>query len=362
MNIEAIETGFARFMFKHVEQAARRRLWLKLAKMMGNDVQLLQAIESIKDRRIAAGGKTHPEAIALTAWAKKIRNGERLSGAMEGWVGTEEMMLIAAGEQSGQVEEALKSTARMMVAKKAISTAVFSGLAYPLVLILMAFAVMYLFGFKIVPSFTKVVQGDNWHGMARVMIDVSTFAKTWLWLIAIVLIGLLSVFFASLSRFDGALRIKLDRYAPYSIYRIMQGSTWLIATAALVNAGLRNESALEQLSETASPWMRRRIQACLYVMRSGLNMGDALAKTGYEFPDREIIDDLSVYAALSGFNDALALLGREWLDESVEQIRAKMQVVFGASMLIVGGLVALMVSGMMEMQLQMAQMLQQTVQ
>lgn len=356
--LHELEATYAKFAFKKAN-SGRRRLWLKLAKMTANGVQIVNAIESIRNRRIAAGGKNDPETIALTTWLLKIKNGARLSDAIRGWVGSEEAMLISAGEQSGTFQQALLSTARVMEAKKHITAAIVSGLSYPFFLMLMAFGVLYLFGFKIVPAFTSVVRNEAaWHGMAKAMIAVSHFAQQWLWLLGLVLVGLIVVFFVSLPRFDGPLRIKLDRYAPYSVYRITQGSTWLIAIAALVEAGVRIENALEQLAATGSPWLRRRLQACLFGMRAGHNMGDALARSGYDFPDREIVDDLGVYAALSGFDEGLAMLGREWLTESVEQITGRMHVVFGVSILIVGGLIAFMAGGMMEMQLQLSQALQ----
>ncbi len=356
-----IETTVARFMFRYVDSAGRRKLWLKLGKMMSNDVQMLQAIESIRDRRVAAGGKSHPEAIALTAWAKLLRNGKRLSGAIAGWVSVEEIMLISAGEQSGKIDQALKSTVKMMESKQAISGAIVSGLAYPIILASMAFGVLYLFGFKIVPAFKGVVRGNDWHGLARVMIVISEFAQHWLWLVAVIFVSTVVTFFISLPKFDGPIRVRLDRYAPYSIYRITQGSSWIIATAALVGAGMRIESSMEKMAQTAGPWLRKRLVSCISHMRSGLNLGDSLARTGYEFPDREIISDLAIYAALSGFNEALLMLGNEWIEESVKQIRAKMQVVFGISILLVGGLVTLMVSGTMDMQLQMSHALQQSI-
>ncbi len=358
-SVNGIEASFGKFWFKQVAHGSRRRLWLKLAKLIGNGVQILQAVDSIKDRRIASGGKGEPEVIALTAWSAAIRNGARLSKAMEGWVTIEEMMLISAGEQSGTLEAALRSAARVMEARKRITGAVYAGLAYPFVLILMAVGVLFLFGFKIVPAFTKVLHGAEWQGIAKGMIFVSNFARDWLWIAIPIIAGLMVVFYMSLSRFDGPLRIRFDRFAPYSIYRIMQGSTWLIALAAMVEAGLRIEVAMEQLAANAGPWLKRRINAGLAGMRSGRNLGDALARAGHEFPDREIIDDLGVYSSLSGFEEALAMLGREWLDESVEQIEMRMKVVFGISLLIVGGLIAFLVAGMMAMELQMSQAMQQ---
>lgn len=358
--INQLERGFARFWFKYVDQAGRRRLWLKLAKLIGNGVQILQALDSIRERRIASGSEKEPEALALSEWLAAMKNGARLSKAMEEWVTLEEMMLISAGEQSGTLETALRSAARVMEARKRITGAVYAGLAYPFVLILMAIGVLFMFGFKIVPAFTAVLAGAEWHGMAQGMIWMSDFARNWLWLLVLLIIAAITVFFTTLARFDGPLRVQLDRYAPYSIYRIMQGSTWLIALSAMVEAGLRIEVALEQLAENAGPWLRQRIETCLVGMRAGRPMGDALARSGYDFPDREIIEDLSVYSSLSGFEEALSMLGREWIDESVAQIEARMKFVFGISLVLVGALIAFMVSGMMDMQLQMSQVMQQT--
>jgi len=358
LSINKIEVAFGRFWFLNIGQSGRRRLWLKLAKLIGNGVQILQAVESIRDRRILTSGTKEPEALALSAWARAIKNGSRLSGAMDGWVSTEEMILISAGEQSGTLEAALYSAARIMEARKRISSAVYAGLAYPVVLLLMAAGVLYLFGFKIVPAFTHALKGAEWQGLAKWMIFVSDFARDWLFLLIPSVIALVILFFMSLPHFDGKVRIFLDRYVPYSVYRIMQGSSWLIALAAMIEAGMRIEIALEQLSQDASPWLRRRIATALAGMRSGRNMGDALARAGYDFPDREIIEDLGVSSSLSGFEDALSMLGREWLEESIVQIETRMKVVFGVCILLVGALIAFMVSGMIAMELQMSQAMQ----
>jgi len=344
-----------------LDPAGRRRLWVKLAKMISNGIQLVQAIDGLRERRIAAGAKAHPQTAALAAWAAAMRNGASLARAIEGWTSTEEAMLIAAGEQSGTLERALHSCAQVMAARARITGAVAGGLAYPFVLLAMAFALMYLFGFKIVPAFQHAIPPGStasWHGLAAAMIEASDFVRHWILEIVLAFVGVATAFFVSLPRFDGPVRVVLDRYTPYNVYRILQGSTWLIAIASLVEAGLRIETALESLAAKASPWLRRRLRTCLAAMRSGQNLGEALGSSGDGFPDQEIIDDMSVYASLSGFDAALALLGREWLDESVERIAGKMKVVFGVAMLGVGSLIAFMVGGMMNMELQMSQILQ----
>ena len=292
-------------------------------------------------------------------WIEGMNNGKRLSQMLDGWVGPVERMLIAAGEASGTMEASLQAATRVMVARKDINGAVIKGLAYPLILVMVAFAVLYMFGFKVVPEFTKIVPADRFHGLAAVLIGLSDFARSWILVTGAAVIALVVAFFVSLSRWDGRYRVVLDRYPPYSIYRIVQGSTWLIGLSSMLEAGVRLETALQQLSEMADKWLANRINSAVRGMRAGLQLGDALNRSGYEFPDREIIDDLGVYSSLSGFDEALSILGREWLSESVEQIKARMNVVFGVALLSVAVLVGTMVGGMMTMQLQMSQIIQQ---
>ena len=355
----SIEIAFAKWWFRYIEGSARRRLWVKLSKLIANGVPILQGLESMADRRRKSSGKGDPQVIALETWIIGMKNGKRLSQMLEGWVGDVERMLISAGEMTGTMERSLVSSTRVMEAKGEITGAVVKGLAYPIILTIVAFAVLYLFGFKVVPEFTKIVPAERFHGMAQVLIALSSFARNWIYISAGVVVAVVIAFFVSLSRWDGPLRVKMDRYPPYNIYRVVVGSTWLIGLSSMLEAGIRLENAMQQLADLADKWLKTRILGAMNGMRSGLTMGDALLRSGYEFPDREIIDDLGVYSSLSGFDEAISILGKEWLTESVTQIKGKMAVISGIALLSVACLVGTMVGGMMTMQLQMAQLIQQ---
>ncbi len=359
LSVKSLEAAFAQWWFKNADAGGRRRIWLKLAKLLSNNVPIVQALGELYSRRKAAHGASDPQTIAIGAWIDGMNNGRRLSQVLDDWVSPVERMLIAAGEASGTLEASFHASARVMVARKEISGAVIKGLAYPLILVVVAFAVLYMFGFKVVPEFTKIVPAERFHGLASVLISLSDFARGWLFAVAAAVIALLVAFVVSLPRWDGRARVFLDRYPPFSVYRIVQGSTWLIGLAAMLEAGVRLENALQQLGDLADQWLFNRIEAALHGLRSGLQLGDALNRSGYEFPDREIIDDLGVYSSLSGFDEALSILGREWITEAVDQIKARMTVVFGIALLSVAALVGTMVGGMMTMQLQMSQVIQQ---
>lgn len=335
----------------------RRRLWLKLAKMVNNGVPIIKALDSLIERRVAMGQSKHQMTIALRDWSKKLSNGASLSEAITGWVSTDERMLLMGGEQSGQLEISLVASARVMEAKSKIKGAILGGTLYPVFLLLIGFGSLALFSYQIVPAFTSAVQGkDPWTGIARSLVELSSFVQSYLIFMIIALAVIFIIFFASLSRWTrrlGGVRIVLDRYAPYSIYRVVQGSSWLLSFAAMIESGMRIEMALMELEKHASPWLKDRIKACLRGMRAGEDIGSSLAKSGYEFPDREIIDDMAVYASLSGFDEALKIIGNEWLDEGISVVQKQMKSVFVVGIIVVGALLAFMIGGMFAMQIQM---------
>ena len=355
--MQEFEIRFARFMVNN-DMNARRRMWRKLSKLLVNGVPILQAMKSIYDRRVASGSSKDPLTIALNIWMESIRNGHRLGAAVDGWVPRDERMLISAGEQSGQLDKALQNASEIMISKAKIKKAVIGGLAYPIIMAFLALAFLVMFSFKVIPEFSRVVPYERWQGVAKFIIDLATFAREWLPLIVGIFVAIIISFFLSLPRWSDGMRIKVDRYAPYSIYRMLQGGTWMISLAALVEAGVRIENAVIDLSEGSSNWLKVRSDACLRGMRSGQNIGDALARSGYEFPDREIIDDLGVYAKLSGIDQALTIVGREWVEDGVEKIQGMMKVIFGISVLTVGLFIAFMVGGLISMELQMATIVQ----
>jgi len=359
--MQDLNLRFARWQFR-IGHAARRRLWLKLAKLLGNGVPIIEALTTLHDRRVRLKGKGDTVAVAMGDWLRRMRNGQSLSTAITGWVDHAEQMLIAAGEQSGNLDASLRSTAEVMEAAKKIKAAVIGGLFYPGVMILLALGVLLMFSYKIIPEFSQIVPYERWVGGAKLMVDFANFVRDWIVLILGLPVLVLIAFIWSLPRWKDGIRIQVDKHLPYSIYRILHGSTWMISFASLVGAGVRMENALQQLNQNASPWMSARIQACLRGMRSGANPGDALAKSGYGFPDLEIIDDLGVYARLSGFDQALSTIGREWITESVERIQLMMKTIFGISVLFVGISIAVMVSGLFAMQLQMTAIMQGTFQ
>jgi type II secretory pathway component PulF len=329
----------------------RQGLWRKLGKLLHDGIPIISGLHEIRSLRPPSA----PVSLAIEEWIRGMNNGRKLSEMIVPWVSAEEAMLILAGEQSGTLDEALESVVKVAQAGRAIRGAVVAGLAYPVFLLLLAFGALYFFGFKIIPAFQKAAAPEVWTGLARTMIEAAGLIQHWLaWGLAAVLL-LVTAFFVALPRWNSALRVRLDRHVPFSIYRVMQGASWLIALSALVQAGMRIETAIDQLGRGASAWARVRCDAALKGLRAGRDLGESLARSGYEFPDREIISDIRLYASKSGFDLALRTIGEQWITESVQRVQSLMHMVFAVSLLLVGMVVMFIAAGFGALQMQLMQ-------
>ena len=75
--------------------------------------------------------------------------------------------------------------------------------------------------------------------------------------------------------------------------------------------------------------------------------------TELEFPDKEVIGDLQIYAELDNFPLALSTLANDWLEDSIRDIEQKAAALNAVAILMIAVIVAWVVSGTFSMQDQM---------
>jgi type II secretory pathway component PulF len=336
---------------------ARLRIYRKIAKMLANGLPLLKVLEELELRASSEGRKPNePEAIVLADWRRVVQNGGMLSEAMQWWVPHTEQMIVMAGEQSGRLETALTTVTAVVTSGRRIRAAIAGGLAYPAAVLVMTIGYVFLFGKLVIPRFTSIVSPDRWHGVARSLYTLSQFVQGGMIYCVLLLATLIVLLFWSMPRWSGRTRVLLDRYPPYSIYRLIVGSGFLVAFSSLQTAGFTVEKSLTRLAETARPWLRERIDDMLFGVKSGLNVGEAMKNTGYRFPSSEIVDDLCVYAEYKGFADALRTLAEEWMQEGVETIEAQMRVVNGVAIITLALVLSWLITGFFGIQQEIAAM------
>lgn len=337
--------------------SVRLRLYRKIAKMLSNGLPLLKILEELRDRASEQGKKPNePLAIVLDDCRHMVQNGRLLSDALEHWIPKTEQMILMAGEQSGRLEITLVTVVGVVQAEKKIKNVIVGGLIYPLAVLSLILVYVYLFGTRVIPQFARMVDPTTWHGVARSLYLMSVFVQHWMLYLIAGLIAVVIGVLASMPLWRGNLRVMFDRFAPYSIYRLVVGSGFLMAFSALQYAGITVEKSLMRLSDLAEPWLRERLDGALLGVKSGLNCGEALRNAGYEFPSKEVIDDLCIYAEYKGFADALKILADEWMEEGIEQLSIQMNALNGFAIVTLAIVIGWLVAGFFGIQHEIAAM------
>lgn len=338
-------------------ESVRLRLYRKIAAMLANGLPLLKILDELWERAAHQGRKPNePLAIVLADCRRTVQNGRFLGDGLEWWIPSTERMIILAGEQSGRLEATLQVLAGVVKSQKEIKRVIIGGLSYPAAILAMVLAYLYVFGVTVVPQFARMVDPEKWRGSARSLYLMSQLVQQWMLPIVGGMLLLVAAVAVAMPRWRGNTRVVLDRYAPFSIYRLQVGSGFLMAFSALQFAGITVEKSLQRLSGQSPPWLRERLDGALLGVKSGLNCGEALRNAGYGFPSPEVVDDLCVYAEYKGFAEALKIMADEWLAEGVETVGAQMKVLNGVAVVALALVIAWLVTGFFGIQQEIASM------
>jgi type II secretory pathway component PulF len=347
-----IEEKFVKFQF-----SSRMRLstYRKLMKFLANGVPLAQALDIMYGFASEDGKKPKKtQAVVLDAWRKNVRNGLSFARAIDGWVPDKDRTVIDAGESAGSLDMAIENAIFIHEGGKKIRGAIVAGLAYPFFLVAIAIGFMAMFGIQVVPAFEEVLPRDNWTGTGASMALLSDFVNNYLLLTLAGFAALITIIVLSLPRWTGRTRVFFDSIPPYSIYRLSAGAGFLLSVSSMVKAGIPIPQALRILQNGSKPWFKEKISVTLGYVNNGQNLGEALYKTKFNFPDKETVNDLRAYASLDGFDDTLEKLGVEWMEESVDKIKSQASVLKNMSFILLGGVFMWIASGIFALQQQIA--------
>lgn len=332
----------------------RTRIYTKLGKFLENAVPLIRALDIVRDHESDGGKKnTKPVVMILDDLINEIRNGKSFSLALQKWVNDEEVSILNAGEIAGTLHDSIKDILFIFKANKAIKSAL-GGLIYPIALVASTIFFLYIFSARVVPAFVQVLPRGKWKGQGAMLGNVSDFIMHWYIIIGCTVTVVLILIFVSFPHLTGRLRVRLDRFVPWSIYKTVKGCAFLIAFSALTKAGVTAPEVLNLLSKFANAWYTERLQATRRKLLNGSpNIGEALYTSGYEFPDKTTIIDMRSYAALSGADEMLDILSREALTSTVEKIQLQVGVLKNLAIVLMGFTFMFIISAMFDLQMQL---------
>ncbi len=348
-SLNALEVTVARF---RVNLASKDRLkvYKKLASLLRNRFSLMNALDVMYDS-ITGEGKNpgEPMAIAIASWGKSLQNGYSFSDALKGWAPSRERLMLSVGDMS-DLEGALLNLIKVAEGTEKMLKPIIGAITYPSFLLLMSVLVIYAIGAYMVPPMEEAAPDARWTGSAKDLVAVSHWIQeNWLFAFSFFPV-LFLVIYITIGIWTGPTRKAIDDIPPWSLYKMFMGITWLLSLSALIKGGVPISVALAALRKDSNRYLKERIDKAMDFIKNGDNLGQALYKSKLNFPDKEIVADLKVYAELDNFEEALDKLANDWLDASAEAVEAKASMLNMGAMFAISGIIAWAVFGVFEMQ------------
>jgi type II secretory pathway component PulF len=312
----------------------RISLYERMSAFLTAGIPVVDALDAIRARMEK---RKDPRAKMFDQWLTVMASGSRFSDAIKEWIPTSEYMLISSGEQGGRLIDGLNEATRLSMAAAKIKKAIIAGAALPALLFFMLGGMVAGFDIYMAPVFKNLLPVNQWPENAQTLYGISHFITSY-WLVILVGVGCLSAAISyTINGWVGRAREVFDRLPPWSVYKNYQASSFLIGLASMLKAGVALNDALKMMLKNGSPWLKVHINQMLATLKGGgSNSGDAL-DTGLF--DEETAGDISDYARLSSFENAIHTIGERMVVLGVERTNQKMDVAKNLMLFLVAGTV-----------------------
>ncbi|MDR3450757.1 MAG: type II secretion system F family protein [Alphaproteobacteria bacterium] len=341
--LEGLQDRLIRFQFRS-SRKNRFRIYRKLEGMLKTNEALSRALDRLY-QNVSEMGKypNRPVAVALRQWFLKDRAGISLSQAMEGWVPQGELYMIRAGEESGTLAKSLASIQAVGIKGKQMKEAVSYAIGYPVAMFILVSFVIYTFGINLIANMRANAPKNVLAAIGSVA-TFSDFITAWgLYIVAAILLFATFVTL-TLPYWRGNLRAKFDMFPPWSWYRVLQGSGFLLGLSSLLGAQVPLKRSLEILEEQGNPWMKERINRARQQVLRGHNLGEALRLSRMNFPDPAVVIDLEILSERADVGQVIEQVTEEWMNEQIDALKQQAVVSRNVGMALVGGIIAWVMS------------------
>jgi len=334
----------------HFGAKKRMRLYQRLQRFTARGIPLKRSIEIMWQRLNRARDSRRA---VFRRLIEQMGEGVTFTKAMEPFLPGAERLLIFAGEDSGRIHTGFEQASFVAEAVKKMRSAVIGTMAYPAVLFVMLCLILWGMASQFIPILLQVAPLNEWPAVSQVLYYVAMTVQTaGIWIL-LALFGVAIMVAKSLPTWTGNGRAFVDRWVPpFTTYREYQGSIFLISLAALIAADRPDVQAIRQLAQISRPWLRSHLTTMHAALLAGQSPGRAL-DTG--LLNAEVCGDVEDYASAGAFDQAVAQIGKETVEDAIIRIASSAAVVKYVMMALVAASILLVYSGVIFVVLQVAQ-------
>ena len=284
----------------------------------------------------AAARRDSSQVAMLRAWQEALAN-SRLPEEIAFWVPASEAVIFQGyGVGRTAPAELFAGAAKIAALKSQLISEVMKAVAMPVLLGLAMIVMLWMAGGYMLPALAEISDPAAWEPMTAVVaglafwINGNTFA-----VVAIVGSAVAGLWVLTVA-WRGPGRTAMDRFPPFSIYKLVTGCSFLIVVLEFLRVGQDTSDRLfHRLEDGSGPYVRSRIAGVRRAMARGENFGRAMRTTGYKFPDAGLI---AVAESLDGTTNWHIELGKfmeRWVQRSGQTLKSRLGIMRNVMLLMV---------------------------
>lgn len=359
-----VETFYA----KQFGKKERVQFYESLMGVLEDGIPIEVALETVEKAFSNNGKELHPVSIICGEIAMTVRGGKSLAHSCRAHVPYDEASLIETGEETGNLVQAFRDCVRIIEIRQRIGRLVLSVVALPSLTWSLMWALLYVIALWMVPSMTRRSDPESWTGIPALLYHLSNLVTHYGLAILIGLLAVIAIAVTTLPVFCGlkikpdsptwqvqvsrvlqVARLRVESFPPWSLYKVLHGSIFLLNMSVMLRTGINQLDALAILNRSAPPWLSERLDAIHYGVSSGKNFGEALKLAGHQFPDAMAIHYLEVLATRKGFAESMERFANRWLEQTLLRVDATSKFLIAMSSVCMGVLMILVVIGIFQM-------------
>ncbi len=299
----------------------RRRVvvWNVMRRTLESDFSIREAIETA----IEGAPKDKARLFMLRRWQFAYADGNQaFASEVARWVPASEGMILGALAE-GNAQSVVAAAAKVAEVTRTMTRAVRNALLMPCGTLLLALAALWWAGGDLLPKFREMSDPEKWSNGAQLGYWLATTVREYDLAIAAGVLALVVGGWVAVLRWTGIGRRAMDDYIPFSLYRVVSGTAFLMMVVELMKLGVDlNEATWGRLSERASPYVRSRMDAIQERMvRGGMGVGRAMREAGTGFPDHELVAVAAAFDGREGWHEEMSLFLERWVGDSEEAVK-----------------------------------------
>ena len=254
---DAILLSLSRNAFK----TNRAEFYFDVASAMNDKIPLFTVLKEYEAR---ARRRNRGDGLMYKEMLKALQVGS-LADALKPMVSNIELILLDALQRGGDAELAkglnfLSQTVEKLDSMSAVAR---KAVVYPLFLFLTFATMLVAFSLYAIPVIEAILPPEKWPFLGKVVYSASQFIVNYGFQSALTFVVLLVMFMVSLPRWQSPIRRFLDKFMPYSVYRVYSGSVLIVSISVLLSMGVSLRSSIERAMKYSNPWMRWHLREIL---------------------------------------------------------------------------------------------------